>query len=312
MLSTLLLLCLLLLPFRADAISTNPTPISLRHVARASVSAAASAAAVHLAAAGTFRARAAAPPPPLDRAAFYERFPYQKPSDIITYLDSLRLADGDADGLLRGMETFAGYYPMYALSRRKADILVGEVRRARPASVLEVGTFFGYSALSMASVAMRGAGAGRVTCVEANRDNAEVARWVLRKGLGAPAAGDSGVDAGPQGGVQVRIVEGISTAVLRSDALQGAAPFDLVFLDHDKATYVTDLVILEERGWLAPTCTVVADNVVFPGAPGYLEHVTRENGYDTRVVSAPFERVGFETQWKEVDDGMSVSIRVAS
>ena len=283
----------------------HPSVVSVHHIARsASLSTTAVIAAAHLAAAGA--CRAASPPPPLrlDRVAFYERFPYQRPSDIIKFLDSLQLADGDAAGLLRGMETFASYYPMYALSRRKADILVAELRQARSASVLEVGTFFGYSALSMC-LALR---AGRVTCVEANRDNADVARWVLRKGLGA-AAVDGADDAGA-GAVHVRVVDGVSTGVLQSDALQTSAPFDFVFLDHDKDTYITDLLLLEQRGWLAPTCTVVADNVVYPGAPGYLEHMTRENGYETRIVSAPFERVGFETQWKEVDDGMSVSRRV--
>ena len=105
--------------------------------------------------------------------------------------------------------------------------------------------------------------------------------------------------------------------------------FDFVFLDHDKDTYIIDLKLLESRGWLTPSCTIVADNVVFPGAPGYLEYVmgpttttpSSEGGnvnvnvnsndkYRTKLISTPFERIGFETQWKEVPDAMSVSERL--
>ena len=70
---------------------------------------------------------------------------------------------------------------------------------------------------------------------------------------------------------------------------------------------------------------------MFPGAPGYLEYVmeqpttspSSEGGnvndnvnvnsnvkYRTKLISTPFERIGFETQWKEVPDAMSVSERL--
>ena len=245
--------------------------------------------------------------------AFYQQFQYQKPSDILIYLDSLHLNDGDATGVLHGLETFASYYPMYALSNKKANILIDQLKQKQPKNALEIGSFFGYSALSMASSSPS---TTKITCIEANPDNAAVARRVIEKGLGSQKD-------------RVQFQEGISTTVLKSDVLSSIAPFDFVFLDHDKDTYIIDLKLLESRGWLTPSCTIVADNVVFPGAPGYLEYVmgpttttpSSEGGnvnvnvnsndkYRTKLISTPFERIGFETQWKEVPDAMSVSERL--
>lgn len=167
--------------------------------------------------------------------------------------------------------------------------------------------------------------------------------------------------------------------------------FDFIFLDHDKNYYLKDLKLLENLFYLSTNYVVVADNVIFPGAPGYLEYVGYSEGmsigsgtgvegvsmgsismggiessgksssienkendnkkskykdekkndennfkkndrkidksdkpkknkdislsennihlrYSTRLVSTPFERIGYETQWKEVEDAMSVTV----
>ena len=239
-------------------------------------------------------------------AAFYDQFQYQKPTDILKYLDSLNLKEGDAPGLLRGLETFASYYPMYALSHEKANILIDQMHKKK--NILEIGSFFGYSALSMAYYGIPSSSTTKITCIEANPENAAVARRVIQKGLGTKSD-------------RVQIKEGISTTLLKSEVLTPMAPFDFVFLDHDKDTYIVDLKLLESRGWLTPTCTIVADNVVFPGAPGYLEYVMGQPpsttslegvgvNYRTKLIPTPFERIGFETQWKEVTDAMSVSERL--
>jgi predicted O-methyltransferase YrrM len=108
-----------------------------------------------------------------------------------------------------------------------------------------------------------------------------------------------------------------------------------VFLDHDKDCYAADLKKLLSMGALAPHCRVVADNVLFPGAPGYLQLVefefefaptsaieppvpaeaftgqqSRPRTWRTEVKRMPFERKGFETEFKEVEDGMSISVRL--
>jgi predicted O-methyltransferase YrrM len=93
----------------------------------------------------------------------------------------LNIQDGDAKAILDAMEVFSEAYPMYKLSKEKANILTKEIKLAKPKNVLEIGTFFGYSALNMAQFMAPGT---KITCIEANTDNAAVARAVIKKGLG--------------------------------------------------------------------------------------------------------------------------------
>jgi predicted O-methyltransferase YrrM len=61
---------------------------------------------------------------------------------------------------------------------------------------------------------------------------------------------------------------------------------------------------------LSPNCVIVADNVVYPGAPDYMQYVSSVDGlWQTVVEKAPFERVGFETRWQQKEDGMAISHR---
>jgi catechol O-methyltransferase len=48
---------------------------------------------------------------------------------------------------------------------------------------------------------------------------------------------------------------------------------DLLFLDHYKPAYVTDLKLCEELKLITPGSVLVADNVIKPGNPPYLAYV---------------------------------------
>ena len=49
-------------------------------------------------------------------------------------------AEGDAVGVLRAMDTFGQYYPMYKLGDEKGRILARMVRDRAPVHAVEVGT----------------------------------------------------------------------------------------------------------------------------------------------------------------------------
>lgn len=53
---------------------------------------------------------------------------------------------------------------------------------------------------------------------------------------------------------------------------------DLMFLDHYKPAYTTDLKLCEELGMVGVGTVLAADNVVKPGNPPYLEYVRSEVG----------------------------------
>ena len=57
-----------------------------------------------------------------------------------------------------------------------------------------------------------------------------------------------------------------------------AGTLDLLFIDHNKDAYLTDLLSIEGRGWLHPGSVVVADNVLLPGAPKYRAYMRRHQG----------------------------------
>lgn len=231
-------------------------------------------------------------------ADFRSIYPYVEPRDFLNYIYKAVPQSGDPQKVQQAMDAFAEVYPMYAVGGKKATVLERVLRECNAKQCLEIGSFFGYSAISIAKTLAPDA---RLTCLEGNPENIAVMRAVLRHAFGNGAVLD-----------RITIIEGLSTASLLAMKPNPAQPFDFVFLDHDKDCYLKDLAILEEKGLLDKEgpCTLVADNVVFPGAPGFLEYLDdNASRWTTTIEKLPFERVGFETQWKEREDGMSISLR---
>ena len=111
----------------------------------------------------------------------------------------------------------------------------------RPRRILEVGTFTGYSALSMAEALPAD---GRIVTLELSADHAALAQ--------------RHIDASPYADrIEIRLGPAIET--LRT--LQG--PFDLVFIDADKQGYVD--YYEAALPLLAPGGLLVADNVLWNG-----------------------------------------------
>ena len=116
------------------------------------------------------------------------------------------------------------------------------VRAGRPQLVLELGTYSGYSALSMAPALPPG---GRIVTCELDPERADFAQ--------------RHIDASPHADrIELRPGPALDTI----GALDG--PFDLVFIDADKPNYVNyyEAVVpkLAERG------LIVADNTLWSGA----------------------------------------------
>ena len=132
-------------------------------------------------------------------------------------------------------------------------ILIGAIGAKR---VLEVGTSNGFSTIWLADAA-RSTG-GRVTTLELNPDKIALARANL-------------ADAGLAGFVDV--IAGTAADTLAT--LPG--PFDLVFLDADRPSYLTYLELVVPK--LRPGGLLVADNVT--------SHASELQDYLARVKSHP-------------------------
>jgi caffeoyl-CoA O-methyltransferase len=111
----------------------------------------------------------------------------------------------------------------------------------RPRRVLEIGTFSGYSALSMAAGLAPG---GRITTCEISPVHAEMARRHIASS--------------PFGDV-IDVIEGPALDTLA--VLEG--PFDFVFIDADKTNYAAYLAAVLPM--LAPDGLIAIDNTLWSG-----------------------------------------------
>jgi predicted O-methyltransferase YrrM len=155
------------------------------------------------------------------------------------------------------------------------------VKRHRPRSVLEVGTFVGYSAIRIARLLGPG---GRIICVEIDPDMAEMAkRNAQRAGLGKV--------------IDVRVGDA------RKIIPTLASEFDLVFLDANKTEYLSYLKLVEPR--LRRGAVVVADNVKRHEVDlkDYLRYVRESGAYLT-------EKTGFAPTFDSGEpDAIEISVK---
>lgn len=180
---------------------------------------------------------------------------------------------GDPEDAIRAIDEFCvNRSIMMNVGDEKGEILDRAVRRASPQRILELGTYCGYSALRMSCVMPPGA---RLLSIEFSAANAGIARRIWdHAGIGDELT------------VVVGTLEdgGDTIARLRSDHGLVEGALDFVFVDHDKDAYLPDLERIVSEGWLRPGSVVVADNVRFPGAPRYREHMRAQEGATWRTI----------------------------
>lgn len=171
-----------------------------------------------------------------------------------------------------------------------------------PRTVLELGTYCGYGTVLLANAMPPGA---RLYTVEPDPRHAAVAEKVIRLAgfadekvsgtvLGSPPAPrwrGAGEEAqAPSFPGQVELIVGPSAEVIpRLRERHGLQRAQFVFMAHWKRCYLRDLRLLEEHGLLAEGATVLADNVLFPGAPRFLQYARSCGRYRCRLHRASLE-----------------------
>ncbi|MGD0806164.1 MAG: O-methyltransferase [Anaerolineales bacterium] len=193
----------------------------------------------------------------------------EKWKEVDRYINTLFApSDSSLDGTLQASQAAGLPAINVTAAQGKLLMLLAQVRQAR--SILEIGTLGGYSTIWLARALPPG---GRLITLEMDPMHAAVAQSNITR-------------AGLSGFVEVRIGRALDT--LPALAVEGRAPFDLIFIDADKQTYpeyFTWAVKLSHRGTL-----IVADNVVRNGA------VTDPASPDPKVqgVRRFFERIAAE------------------
>ncbi|TSE01663.1 O-methyltransferase [Skermania sp. ID1734] len=180
---------------------------------------------------------------------------------------------GDLDGVIEAIDRFAREKTfLMNVGDEKGLILDAAVRQAQPSTLLELGTYCGYSSLRTARAMPADA---RLICIEASPANAEIARAVQRH---AGVADRVSVVAGMIGD------NGVTVRRLTDEYGITAGSLDFVFIDHAKQAYLPDLRTILEKAWLHRGSVVVADNVKTPGAPDYLAYMREHEGGEWRTV----------------------------
>jgi len=148
----------------------------------------------------------------------------------------------------------------------KGKILEDCLDRVQPLRVLELGTYVGYSALKMIQ---RLPSDASIVTVDIDARAIEVARAMF------DIAGVGSRITVVQGHLQsAETVAQLSTMIKRMPS----SAVDFVFVDHFKEAYLPDLKVILRQGWLRPGGVVVADNVLFPGAPDYKKFMEENEG----------------------------------
>uniref|UniRef100_H9H7D7 Catechol O-methyltransferase n=1 Tax=Monodelphis domestica TaxID=13616 RepID=H9H7D7_MONDO len=138
----------------------------------------------------------------------------------------------------------------------KGVIMDRIVEEAKPRVLLELGTYCGYSAIRMARLLPPGA---RLFTIEFNESFASIASQMIQL-------------AGLQD--KISILKGSTQEIIpQLKKKHEISTVDLVFLDHWKDRYLPDTQLLLESGLLRKGSVLLADNVICPGAPEFLQFV---------------------------------------
>ncbi|XP_037533961.1 transmembrane O-methyltransferase homolog [Nematolebias whitei] len=181
---------------------------------------------------------------------------------------------GDPDSILDAFDIWCSNVEFISnIGPKKGKILDRLLMEQSPLTVLELGAHCGYSTVRIARSLPLGA---RLYSVEMDQRNAAITEKIIRM---------AGFDDST-----VELIVNPSDEViprLRSD--YSLEKLDLVFMDHWKKCYLPDLQLLEDSGLLGKGSMVLADNVLFPGAPKFLRYLRKCGLYEWKIHRATLE-----------------------
>ncbi|CAL9704276.1 unnamed protein product [Knipowitschia caucasica] len=166
----------------------------------------------------------------------------------------------------------------------KGIIVDDVVLELKPITVLELGTYCAYSTVRIANLLPPEA---KLITLEFNAESAAIAREIITW-------------AGLEEKIQL-IIGASGDWIPRLKEEFGIETFDLVFLDHWKDRYLPDTKLLEKCGLLKPGAVLLADNVICPGTPDYLDYVRNSPRYKSKFYRSHLE-------YTQEEDGLEHSV----
>jgi catechol O-methyltransferase len=179
--------------------------------------------------------------------------------DLVQFILSQPKLKGSPKDILAAIDIF-GRTKKYLMNvgDDKGKIVVDLIQEIRPDTMIELGGYCGYSTILFAD-ALRGAGGRKYYSLERNPKFAQNISTV--------------VDFSGLGDIVEVIVGPSSEGLQRLHETGKIKRVDLMFLDHYKPAYTTDLKLCESLGLIKEGTVLAADNVITPGNPPYLKYV---------------------------------------
>ncbi|KAG0645136.1 O-methyltransferase [Hyphodiscus hymeniophilus] len=179
--------------------------------------------------------------------------------ELVDFVTSQPKHRGSPQGVLAAIDEF-GRTRKYLMNvgEDKGSIVVELIRETRPRTMIELGGYCGYSTILFAD-AVRAAGGEKYYSLERNVNFAKNIKALIE------FAGLTDI---------VEVVLGPSDDGIKNLHKTGKVNhIDLMFLDHYKPAYTTDLKLCESLGLISKGTVLAADNVITPGNPPYLKYV---------------------------------------
>ncbi|KAJ5775484.1 uncharacterized protein N7511_000495, partial [Penicillium nucicola] len=170
-------------------------------------------------------------------------------------LDEIR---GHPQKVIDLIHKFEEEYHLINVGPEKAEIVIQLIDELKPKTMIELGCYVGYSAIVFGD-AVRRNGGERYLSLELNPEFAAIANMLIELA-----------------GLRefVSVIVGRSDVSLHKLLSSGdVKKIELLFLDHYKPAYTTDVKLCEHFGAIVPGSVLAADNVLYPGNPPYLEFV---------------------------------------
>lgn len=192
---------------------------------------------------------------------------------------------GSPSGVLRAIDEYSRTKKfMMNVGDDKGKIVSDLIADVKPETMVELGGYVGYSAILFGD-AVRKAGGKRYFSLERNPEFAAVIMSL------ADLAGLSDI---------VKVVVGSCTDTIKRLHQNGVLKqIDLMFLDHYKPAYTTDLKLCEHLRLISPGTVLAADNVIKPGNPPYLKYVRSSVAEKRELCEIEGASEGDKTGFKE-------------
>lgn len=176
--------------------------------------------------------------------------------EFITQKPELR---GSPAAVLKGIDEYARTKKyLMNVGEDKGKIVTDLIKKRRPNVMLELGGYCGYSTILFGD-AVRACGGKRYFSLERSPKFAENIKALV------DFAGLNDV---------VEVIVGPSDEGIQQLCDDGKVKkIDMMFLDHYKPAYTTDLKLCESLGLISKGTVLAADNVISPGNPPYLKYV---------------------------------------